>query len=97
MLNDLKWPHRLGFVFHRIMAPDSRNFLAMVESAGTVVPASAYDPAVLFILSFVAIYGRYCFQPNQCRTQTMTDKRRIEGEFGAFEMKKGLVLQGPWN
>jgi hypothetical protein len=38
-----------------MIAPAARNFAARVESFGTLAPSRANDPAVLFILSKVAM------------------------------------------
>jgi len=47
--------HSLKFVFPRMTAPASRSFLAMNASAGGFDPRSASDPAVVCILSAVAM------------------------------------------
>src|SRR4029453_13854374 len=49
-----KFAHSERFAFPRITAPAARKRFTTTESAGTVLPTSASDPAVLCILSAVA-------------------------------------------
>lgn len=55
LLFDLKFAHWLRLDFPSMITPAALNFDAIVESRGTVAPSKANDPAVLFILSSVAI------------------------------------------
>jgi hypothetical protein len=55
LLNDLKLAHCERFDFPRRTTPASRNLAATVASRGTFAPRREYDPAVLFIWSFVAM------------------------------------------
>src|SRR6266542_4806629 len=50
-----KLAHSERFVLPRMTAPTSRSCLAMKESLGTFEPTSAREPAVVFILSRVAM------------------------------------------
>lgn len=55
LLSDLKFAHWLRFAFPRITTPAALNLEANVESRGTFAPYKAKEPAVLLILSLVAM------------------------------------------
>src|SRR5262249_25509811 len=52
--NPRKFAHSERFALPRMIAPASRNFCTTTASAGTVLPTSASEPAVVCILSAVA-------------------------------------------
>src|SRR6266516_1110198 len=94
---DRKFAHSLRFVLPRITAPAARRRKAMNASFGGFVPASARDPAVVIILSAVAMLsfnriGMPCSGPRGPRAFAAgLHLLLLVGDGGLFEIERLLA------